>query len=112
MNFVKDLPLSSNENEVLCTFMIVVVDHLFKQAHIIPCHKITVKDTALAFYHRVFPQHGLPSTIISDRGTQFVSYCWQALCEILDIKTQLFTTFHPQTDSQTEHINTTIEMYL
>lgn len=112
MNFVKGLPPSPNENGVLCTFMIVVVDHLSKQAHTIPCHKTTVKDTALAFYHRVFPQHGLLSTIISDRGTQFVSYFWQALCEILGIKAQLSTAFHPQTDGQTERINITIEMYL
>ena len=92
--------------------MIVIVDRLFKQAHAIPWPETTVKDTAMAFYYRVFSQHGLPSSIISDRGTQFVSYFWQALCEILGIKTQLFTAYHPQTDGQTERINFTIEMYL
>ena len=66
----------------------------------------------MAFYYRIFPQHGLPFTIISDRGTQFVSYFWQALCETLGIKTLLSTAFHPQTDGQTERTNATIEMYL
>ena len=66
----------------------------------------------MAFYHCVFLHHGLPFTIVSDRGTQFVSYFWLALCDILGIKAQLFTAFHPETDGQTERTNATIEMYL
>ena len=92
--------------------MIVIVNRLSKQAHAIPWPNITAKDTAMAFYYWIFPQHGLPSTIISDRGTQFVSYFWQALCETLGIKTLLFTAFHPQTDGQTERTNVIIKMYL
>ena len=74
MNFVKGLPSSLNENGILCITMIVIVDCLFKQAHAISWPETTVKDTAMAFYYRVFSQHELPSSIISDRGTQFVSY--------------------------------------
>ena len=112
MNFVKGLPSSPNENGALCITIIVIVNCLSKQAHAIPWPKTAVKDTAMVFYYWVFPHHGLPFTIISDWGTQFVSYFWQALCEILGLKTQLFTAFHPQTDRQTEHTNFTIEMYL
>ena len=112
MNFVEGLPLSSNENSILCTTIIVVVNRLSKQAHAIPWSNTTAKDTAMAFYYWIFPQHGLPSIIISDRGTQFVSYFWQALCETLGIKTLLFTAFYPQTDGQTERTNVIIEMYL
>ena len=85
---------------------------LFKQAHVIPWPKITAKDTAMAFYHCVFLHHGLPFTIVSDWGTQFVSYFWLALCDILGIKAQLFTAFHPETDGQTERTNVIIKMYL
>ena len=112
MNFMKGLPSSLNKNGALCIIIIVIVNCLSKQAHAIPWSKTAMKDTAMAFYYWVFPHHGLPFTIISDWGTQFVSYFWQALCEILGIKTQLFTAFHPQTDRQTERINFTIEMYL
>ena len=112
MDFVIGLPSRSNENGKLCLNLIVVMNHLFKQAHVIPWPKITAKDTAMAFYHCVFLHHGLPSTIVSDWDTQFVSYFWLALCDILGIKAQLFTAFHPETDRQTERINVTIEMYL
>ena len=88
------------------------MNHLFKQAHVILWPKIITKDTAMTFYHCVFLHYGLPFTIVSDWGTQFVSYFWLALCDILDIKAQLFTAFHPETDGQTERINTTIKMYL
>ena len=112
MDFVIDLPSSSNENGKLCTNLIVVMNCLFKQAHVILWPKITAKDTAMAFYHCVFLHHDLPFTIVSDWGTQFVSYFWLALCDILGIKAQLFTAFHPETDGQTERTNVTIEMYL
>ena len=112
MDFVIGLPSSSNENGKLCINLIVVMNCLFKQAHVILWPKITAKDTAMAFYHRVFLHHDLPFTIVSDWGTQFVSYFWLALCDILGIKAQLFTAFHPETDGQTERTNATIEMYL
>ena len=88
------------------------MNHLFKQAHVILWSKITAKNTVMAFYHCVFLHHGLSSIIVSDWGTQFVSYFWLALCDILGIKAQLFTAFHPETDGQTERTNVTIEMYL
>ena len=109
---MKGLLSSLNENSALCIIMIVIVNCLFKQAYVILWFKTAAKDTAMVFYYWVFPHHSLPFTIILDWGTQFVSYFWQALCEILGIKTQLSTAFHPQTDRQTERINFTIEMYL
>ena len=112
MNFVKGLLLSLNENDFLCITMIIIVNCLFKQAYTISWSKTTVKDTAMIFYYWVFSQHKLSFSIISDWDTQFVNYFWQALCEILEIKTQLFTAYHSQTDEQTKHINFIIEMYL
>lgn len=60
----------------------------------------------------MWKHHGLPTTIISDRGPQFASRFWKALCERLGIEVRLSTAFHPQTDRQTERFNTTMEEYL
>ena len=98
MNFMKGLSLSLNKNSALCIIIIVIVNCLSKQTYVIPWFKTAVKDTAMIFYYQIFSHHYLFFTIILDWGTQFVSYFWQALCEILGIKTQLFTAFHPQTD--------------
>ncbi len=55
---------------------------------------------------------GVPSSIVSDRGPQFTSKFWSALCYHLRIKRRLSTAYHPQTDGQTERQNQTLEQYL
>ena len=54
--------------------MLVIVDRLTKRTWIEPVTSMTIKDTAKAFYRSIWPNHGLPTSIISDRGTQFVSH--------------------------------------
>ena len=46
--------------------------------------------------------HGVPLSIISDRGTQFTSKFWKTLHAKLGIRLDLITAFHPQTDGQSE----------
>jgi len=56
--------------------------------------------------------HGLPESIISDRGPQFAAGLMRELNEMLGIKSKLSTVFHPQTDGQTERVNQELEQYL
>ena len=60
----------------------------------------------------VVRHHGLPDSIVSDRGSVFTSKFWSSLCYFLGIKRRLSTAFHPQTDGQTERQNSTMEAYL
>ena len=46
--------------------------------------------------------HGVPFSIISDRGTQFTSKFWRTLYAELGTRLDLSTAFHPQTDGQSE----------
>ena len=91
----------------------MVVDRLTKLRHMVPCKSTcSSEDLADLFLHNVWKHHGLPSTVISDRGPQFASRFWKALCECLGIERRLSTGFHPQTDGQTERFNATMEEYL
>ena len=63
------------------------------------------------FCDRIFHYHGLPETIVSDRGPQFASRFWKHLCSCLKIEPHLSTAFHPQTDGQTERVNTVVEQH-
>jgi len=56
--------------------------------------------------------HGLPESIISDRGVWFVVGMMRQLNNLLGIQTKLSTAYHPQTDGQTERINQELEQYL
>jgi len=108
VDFVTGLPRSKGY-DTIC----VVVDRLTKQRHLIPCTTtITAVELGVLFCDRVFRYHGLPETIVSDRGPQLVSRFWKHLCSCLKIDAQLSTAFHPQTDGQTERVNAVVEQHL
>ena len=53
--------------------------------------------------------HGVPSRIISDRGTQFTSKFWKSLHKAMGTKLDFSSAYHPQTDGQTERVNQIME---
>jgi hypothetical protein len=90
-----------------------VVDSLTKRTHFIPTHTtINTKGTALLFLKEVWKHHGTPSVFVSDRGPQFISRFTCKLYKLLGIKLALLMAYHPQTDSQTEHVHQVLEGYL
>jgi hypothetical protein len=107
-DFTTDLPLSKGFDSIL-----VVVDQFSKEVEFIPCNKTTTAlDTARLYLHNVWKNHGLPSSIVSDRGPQFASQVMRDLCKRLGIQPKLSTAFHPQTDGQTERMNRDLQQYL
>ncbi len=54
----------------------------------------------------------MPQVVISDRGTVFISKFMKDLNDLLQIKANTSTTWHPQTDGQTEQVNQEVEKYL
>jgi len=67
---------------------------------------------AKLYRDHVWRYHGLPDSIISDRGPQFAATLMKEINLLLGIETKLSTAFHPQTDGQTERVNQDIEQYL
>ena len=91
----------------------VVVDRLSKRSHFVPCHStLSAAGAARLFYQHVWKLHGLPSSVLSDRGTQFVAEFTREIYRLLDIKLANSTAYHPQTDGQTERCNQELELYL
>ena len=64
------------------------------------------------FIQFVLQTHGLPLSIVSDRGTQFTSNFWKALCQQLGITVKLSTAHYLETYGQTERQNQEQERYL
>ena len=109
MDFIVDLPPSTTGTNAL----FVVVCRLSKQAHFIPTRtSATAQDIAKLFVSNVFRHHGLPSSIVSDRDPKFVSHFWSALMSLLSIERKMSSSYHPQTDGQTEIINRQIEQMI
>jgi len=84
-----------------------------KMVHFISTTEKTLAEgLARLFRDNVWKLHGLPESIISDRGPQFAAGLMRELNEMLEIQSKLSTVFHPQTDEQTERINQKLEQYL
>lgn len=91
----------------------VAVDRLTKMAHFVPTtSNVTAEQTADLYLRNIFKGHGLPQDVVSDRGTQFVSKFTRRLLEVLGVKGNRSTAYHPESDGQTERVNQTLEQYL
>ena len=57
-----------------------IVDHYTKQIHLFPVtSQITVDGVTTIYFDHVFPLHGIPRKIISDRGPQFAARSMRVL---------------------------------
>jgi transposase InsO family protein len=106
MDFIVDLPRTScGYNSIW-----VIVDRLTKSAHFI--HISTtyrVRQYAELYTSHIVCYHGIPKTIISDRGSIFIAHFWEQLHECLGTHLIQSSAYHPQTDGQTERVNQIIE---
>jgi len=74
--------------------------------------KTSAEELTKLFQDHVWKLHGLPESIISDRGIQFAAGMMRELNNLLEIQTKLLTAYYSQTDGQTERINQELEQYL
>lgn len=91
----------------------VVVDRYSKGAHFepLPTHHSAYK-VALLFLNLVCKLYGFPKSLISDRDPIFISGFWCELFRLSGTKLKMSTTYHPQSNDQTEVLNCILEQYL
>ena len=63
-------------------------------------------------FNNVIAHYGVPREIVSDQDWMWSGEYWKEFCLYLDIKRLMATTYHPQTDGQTENLNQTLEIAL
>ncbi|CDJ30941.1 uncharacterized protein EMH_0062590 [Eimeria mitis] len=109
LDFITDLPLTPRGHDAI----LVIVDSLSKMAHFIPTKKsATTAEVIDILADRLVRYHGFPDVLISDRDPRFQSQMWQLLCQRFHIKRAMSSSYHPQTDGQTERLNRTLEQML
>ena len=106
MDFVGPLPPTPAGHD----FLLVVVDKFSKACHLIACAQaVTAADVAQLVYDGVVRLHGFPESIISDRDTRFTSHFWRALWKLSGTQLRMSTSYHPQSDGQTESVNRVVQ---
>jgi hypothetical protein len=102
MDFIVGLPRTAKGFDSIW----VIVDRLTKIAHFLPVKtSYLVLTYAQVYIARILSLHGIPKTIVSDRGTQFVSKFWEELHKSLGTKLLHSSAYHPQTSGQTKRVN-------
>ncbi|GJT09897.1 retrovirus-related pol polyprotein from transposon TNT 1-94 [Tanacetum coccineum] len=61
------------------------------------------------YIKEIVSRHGVPISIISDRDSHFTSRFWQSLQNALGTQLDMSTTYHPETDGQSERTIQTLE---
>ena len=108
VDFITKLPMSKSHDLIL-----VVCNRFSKIFHFgAITEKTTAEGLVRLFRDNVWKLHGLPESVISDRGPQFVAGLTKELNKMLGIETKLSTAYYPQTDEQIERTNQELEQYL
>ena len=92
MDFMNGLPKTQKGNDSIW----VIVDCLTKVAHFLPVRTSYGGDKIAQLYvDNIVKLYGVPSRIVSDRGTQFTSKFWKRLHEAMGTKLDFSSAYHP-----------------
>nr|GFB08210.1 DNA/RNA polymerases superfamily protein [Tanacetum cinerariifolium] len=106
MDFVTGLPTTQKRHDAIW----VVVDRLTKSAHFLPIRKnYSISKLVETFRQEIIRLHGTPTSIVSDRDPRFTSRFWKGLQKAWGTRLKFSTSFHPQTEGQSERTIQTLE---
>ena len=101
MDFVSSLPLTQRKHYVIW----VIIDRLTKSAHFVLVRMdYSMDQLAELCVDEIVRLHGVPLSIVSDRDPRFTSRFWKELQSALGTRLNFSTTFHLQTNGQSERL--------
>jgi transposase InsO family protein len=104
VDIVGPLPQSSGSS-----YLFSIVDRTTSWPEAIPLSSIAAADCAAALFSGWIQRFGVPSVITSDRGAQFTSSLWTALCSLLPIYHVKTTAYHPQSNGLVERFHRSLK---
>jgi hypothetical protein len=100
VDLVGPLPRSSG-----FSFLFTMVDRTTRWPEVVPLASTTAANCAAALLQGWIQRFGVPNIITSDRGPQFTSSLWAALCSLLSIKHTQTTAYHPESNGLVERFH-------
>ncbi|GJZ92049.1 putative reverse transcriptase domain-containing protein [Tanacetum coccineum] len=90
--------------------LLVIVDRLTKSAIFVPMRETDPMEKLVRIYLKeVVMRHGIPVSIICDHDPRFASNFWRSFQKALGTNLDMSTTYHPQTDGQSERTIQTLK---
>ena len=97
MDFTIGLPLTPRQHDSIW----VIVDRMIKSSRFLAVKTTySAEDYATLYINEILRLHGVPLSIISDRGPQFTSHFWKSFHKGLGTHFNLCATFHPKTEDR------------
>ena len=93
-------------------YIMVITDAFSKYTELVAIPDKTADTVCKAFFEAWICRLGVPATIVSDRGKEFLNKVMVDLCGYLGIDHNATSSYHPQTNSQAETYNRTMIRYL
>lgn len=104
MDFIGPIKRSRKGNK----YILVITEYLTKWVEAKAMREATGEKVVDFLYKEIICRHGCPKVILSDRGTHFNNKIVQQLCNKFQIRQQLSSPYHPQTNGLTERFNKTL----
>jgi len=108
MDIVGPLPKSTSGN----SFILTLQDDLSKFAWAVPMYNHEANTVAHYFVTQFVCLHGLPQTLVTDCGTEFLSKVFKEVCNQLKIKQTSTSPYRPQSNGSLERSHRTLGEYL
>jgi len=104
VDLVGPLPMSGGHSHIF-----TMIDRSTRWVEAAPMSSTTAHACAQALFNHWIARFGVPDIITSDRGAQFTSSLWEAMCRLLNIQRAPTTAFHPQANGMVERVHRRIK---
>jgi hypothetical protein len=108
LDIVGPLCTTLDRNKYVLTFQ----DELSKYTLAIPIRQQDAPTIARVFVEEIILKFGIPQTVLSDQGSNFMSEIFTNICKLLKIKKIKCTSYHPQSNGALEHTHRVLVEYL
>ena len=99
MDFVIHLPRTPRRHDAVW----VIINWLTNSAHFLAVWMtFTLEEFYRLYIREMVRLHGVPISIVSDRDPRFTAHFWKSFQKAMGTRLTMSTTFHPQTDGQSE----------
>ena len=93
-------------------YILVITDAFSKYTELSAIPDKSANTVARSFFECWICRHGVPRSIVSDRGKEFLNSVMKDLCDYMRIDHRATSSYHPQSNAQAETYNKTMICYL